>query len=84
MLTSQLVRIPARERPGMRLDQVMVPVPPGYRAAPDDPAAPLATRLPLGGQVTAVVLADGRVTGMVTVSDLQQAMRRHTLARTGR
>jgi hypothetical protein len=28
--------------------------------------------------------AEGRVTGMVTVSDLQQAMRRRTLASTGR
>ena len=82
VLTSQLARIPARDRPGLRLDQVMLPVPPGYRTAPDDPAAPLATRVPLGGQVAAVVLAEGRVTGMVTVSDLQQAMRR-TLTSTG-
>ena len=84
VLTSQLARIPARDRPGLRLDQVMLPVPPSYRAAPADPAAPLATRVPLGGQVAAVVLADGRVTGMVTVSDLQQAMRRRTLTSTGR
>jgi Zn-dependent protease/CBS domain-containing protein len=84
VLTSQLARIPAQDRPGLRLDQVMLSVPPSYRAAPDDPAAPLATRVPLGGQVAAVVLAQGRVTGMVTVSDLQQAMRRRTLASTGR
>ena len=84
VLTSQLARIPARERPGVRLDQVMLPVPPGYRAAPDDAAAPLATRVPLGGQVAAVVLADGRVAGMVTASDLQQAMRRRRLTAAGR
>jgi len=84
VLTSQLARIPVRERPGLRLDQVMMPVPPGYRAAPSDPAASLATHVPLGGQVAAVVLADGRVTGMVTVSDPQQAMRRRKLTATGR
>jgi CBS-domain-containing membrane protein len=79
VLTSQLARIPARERPGVRLDKVAPPVPPGYRAAPGDPAAPLATRSPLGGEVAAVVLTDGQVTGTVTVSDLQQAQRRRTL-----
>ena len=79
VLTSQLARIPPRERPGLRLDQIAVPVPPGYRAAPDDLAAPLAGRAPLGGEVAAVVLADGHVTGMVTVSDLQQALRRRRL-----
>jgi len=31
-----------------------------------------------------VVLADGQVAGMVTVGDLQQAMRRRTLTSTGR
>jgi CBS domain-containing protein len=84
VLTSQLARIPVRERPRRRLDQVMMAVPPGYRAAPSDPAASLAIHVPLGGQVAAVVLADGRVTGMVTASDLQQAMRRRKLTTTRR
>ncbi len=84
VLTSQLARIPARDRPGLRLDQVMQPVPPACRAAPGDPAAPLASRVPLGGQVAAVVLADSQVAGVVTVSDLDQAMRRRQLTTTGR
>ncbi len=79
VLTSQLARIPPPQRPGLRLGQVALPVPPGYRAAPDDPAAPLASRTPLGGEVAAVVLAAGRVTGMVTVSDLNRALRRRRL-----
>jgi hypothetical protein len=42
--------------------------------------APLLTRRPLGGQVAAVVLAGGRVMGLVMVSDLQRALRWRTLA----
>jgi len=82
VLTSQLARIPARERAGVRLDQVALPVPAGYRAAPGDPAGPLASRPPLGNEVAAVVLTDGQVTGLVTVSDLQQALRRRRLTAT--
>ena len=84
VLTSQLTRVPAGQRSGLRVDQVMLPVPPAYRAAPGDPAAPLASRMPLGGQVAAVVLADGQVTGLVTGSDLDQAMRRRKLTTSGR
>ena len=83
VLTSQLARIPPGQRPALRLDQIALPVPPGYRAAPDDPAAPLASRTPLGGEVAAVVLAEGRVTGMVTVSDLERALRQRSLTTTG-
>jgi hypothetical protein len=60
---------------------VALAVPPGYRAAPDDPAGPLLTRRPLGGQVAAVVLDGGRVMGLVTVGDLRRALRWRTLAR---
>jgi Zn-dependent protease/CBS domain-containing protein len=84
VLASQLARIPARERAGVRLDRIALPVPPDYRAAPGDPAAPLADRPPLGSEVVAVVLTDGQVTGMVTVSDLQQVLRRRRLTTTGR
>lgn len=84
VVTSQLARIPAQERPGLRLEQVALAVPPAYRAAPDDPAAPLADRRAIGGEVVAVVLADGQVTGMVTVSNLQQALRRRGLTTTRR
>lgn len=79
VLASQLARIAVRDRPVRRLEQIAMPVPPGYRAAPGDPAGPLAARSPLGGQVAAVVVADDRVTGMVTVSDLERALRRRRL-----
>ena len=80
VLASQLARIPAGGRARLRLDQVALAVPPGYRAAPDDPAGPLLTRRPLGGEVAAVVLGGGRVMGLVMVSDLQRALRWRTLA----
>ena len=80
VLASQLDRVPAGERDRLRLDQVALAVPPGYRAAPDDPAGPLITRQRLGGQVAAVVLDGGRVTGLVTIGDLQRALRWRTLA----
>ena len=79
VLASELARVPAADRARLRLDQVALAVPPGYRAAPDDPAAPLLTRRPLGGRVAAVVLAGGHVMGLVMVSDLQRALRWRTL-----
>ena len=79
VLAGQLARVPAADRARLRLDQVALAVPPGYRAAPDDSAGPLLTRRPLGGQVAAVVLAGGHVMGLVMVSDLQQALRWRTL-----
>lgn len=82
VLASQFEHIPASNWAQLRVDQVAVPVPPAYRAAPDDPAAPLAKRTPLGGEIVAVVLVGGRVTGMVTSSDLQQALHWQALART--
>ncbi len=83
VLTSQLASIRPGDRARLRLDQVALAVPPSYRAAPDDPAGPLLTRRPLGGEVAAVVLTGGQVTGMVTISDLRQALRWRTLARAG-
>jgi hypothetical protein len=63
MPTSQLARIPPADPVRLRLEQVALPVPPGYRAAPDDAAGPLMTRRPLGDEVVAVVIADGLVVG---------------------
>lgn len=83
VLTSQLARIPATDRPGLRLDQVALAVPPEYRAAPDDPAGPLIRHRPIGGEVAAVVLADGEVTGIVLVSDLERVLRRRGLVTGG-
>lgn len=82
VLASQFEHIPASNWAQLRVDQVAVPVPPAYRAAPDDPAAPVAKRTPLGGEIVAVVLADGRVTGMVTSSDLQKGLHWRALAKT--
>lgn len=82
ILASQLAGLPAGDRATLRLDQLALPVPPEYRAAPDDPASALLGRRPIGGEVLAVVLADGKVTGLVTVADLQQAVRWRALAGT--
>ena len=83
VLTSQLARIRPADRAQLQLDQAAIAVPPDYRAAPDDPAAPLLTRRPLGGEVVAVVLDGSQVTGMVTVSDLRKALRWRKLTRAG-
>ena len=76
VVTEQLARVPRDTRQTLRLDRVALVVPPPYVAAPEDPAGPLLTRRPLGGEVMAVVLADGQVVGMVTADDLRQAVRR--------
>ena len=83
VLASQLARLPAGDRNRLRLGQVALAVPPGYLAGPDDPAGPLLTRRPLGGQVAAVVLDGGHVMGLVTAGDLRRALRWRTLARAG-
>ncbi len=80
VLTSQLARIPPADRERLRLEQVALPVPPRYRAALDDAAVPLLTRRPLGDEVAAVVVTGGMVTGLVTVRDLERALRWRTLA----
>ena len=77
--TSRLVRVPLASRASTTLGQVMAPVPPGYLAAPDDPAAPLLARPPLAGDLAAIVLSEGRITGIVTVTRLRQAARREAL-----
>jgi Zn-dependent protease len=84
VLTSQADDIPGIERDSRRLGQISLAVPPAYRAAPGDPAAPLASRTPLGGEIAAVVLDQGRVIGMVAVSDLQQAVLRRQRLTTAR
>ena len=80
VLTSQLARLPAADRDRVRLEQVALPLPPGYVAKPDDAAGPLLTRKPIGGEVSAVVVADGLVVGLVTTRDLDRAVRWRTVA----
>jgi CBS domain-containing protein len=72
----RLARVPPGDRTAVTLGQVAVAVPPAYLAAPDDPAGPLLLRPALHGQVAAVVLDRGRVTGLVTTDDLRAAVRR--------
>jgi Zn-dependent protease/CBS domain-containing protein len=81
VLADQLARVPAAARRELTVGQVALAVLPTYLAAPGDPAAPLLRRRPLGGRVAAVVVADGRVVGMVTLEDLGQALRWRGLAR---
>jgi len=77
--TSRLARVPPASRASTTLGQVMAPVPPGYLAAPDDPAAPLLSRPPLADDLAAIVLSEGRITGIVTVARLRQVIRREAL-----
>jgi len=76
---SRLARIPPTRRASTTLGQAMAPVPPAYVAAPDDPAAPLLNRRPLAGDLAAIVISDGRITGIVTIRHLRQIVRRETL-----
>ena len=82
VVTDLLARIPPVDRVEFRLDRVALAVPPSGLAAPEDPAGPLLARRPLGGMVLAVVLADGRIVGTVTVTDLRQATRWRSLTAT--
>jgi Zn-dependent protease len=72
---SKLARVPAASRVVTTLGQVMDPVPPGYLAAPQDPADPLLARPPLADDLAAIVMVDGRITGIVSVSRLRQIIR---------
>ena len=76
---SKLARVPPASRPGTTLGQVMAPVPDGYLAAPDDLAAPLLSHPPLADDLAAIVISDGRITGIVTVSRLRQIIRREAM-----
>lgn len=75
--TALLAKVPPGQRAEIRLDRVALAVPPSYLAAPEDPAAPLLARRSLGGEVLAIVLQERQIVGMVTVSDLRQAVRRN-------
>jgi len=77
---TRLSRIPAQRRADTRLRELAVPVPEEYFAAPADPAAPLLSHDPLSGEVVAVVAEGGRITGLVTVENIRQALRWRKLA----
>jgi hypothetical protein len=66
----------------VRLDRIASPVPPATGPRPAIRPPPWPSRPPLGNEVAAVVLTHGQVTGLVTVSDLQQALRRRRLTAT--
>lgn len=82
-----LTRIPPAQRATRRVDQVALRVPEKYQAAPEDPVGPLLGRPPLGGEVVAIVIDEGRIVGIVCADDLRRAMLRgrlSLLARRGR
>jgi Zn-dependent protease len=76
---SRLARVPPASRASTTLGQILTPVPPAYLAAPGDPAAPLLGRRPLADDLAAIVISDGRITGIVTVTRLRQIIRREAL-----
>jgi Zn-dependent protease/CBS domain-containing protein len=80
VFTDTLARVRPASRTTTRLGQIAVPVPPAYRADPDARADLLVNRPPLHGQLLAVVLSEGRLTGLVTAEELRLAMLRAGLA----
>ncbi len=79
---TRLSRVPEASKDQVRLSKLAVPVPEDYLASPADPAAPLLSRDPLGGEIVAVVEDSGHITGLVTVENLRQALRWRKLAGT--
>jgi Zn-dependent protease/CBS domain-containing protein len=79
VFSGALARIPPDDRCLLRVKRTATAVPAAYVAAPGDPAGPLPRRPPLGGEVVAVVLDQGRVVGLVTTGDLHEAVRQARL-----
>jgi len=76
---SRLARVRPASRASTTLGQIMTPVPPAYLAASGDPAARYSTALPRTEDLAAIVLSDGKITGIVTVPSLRQIVRREAL-----
>ena len=76
---SRLARVSPASRAATTLGQIMTPVPPAYLATPEDPAARLLNRPPLADDLAAIVISDGTITGIVTVTRLRQIIRREAL-----
>ncbi|MEV5570172.1 site-2 protease family protein [Spirillospora sp. NPDC052269] len=76
---ARLDRFLARGLASSRMDAVAVGVPPEYRVAPSVPVMELLGRRPLAGGVLALVVEDGHLLGMVTVHDIERAIRRQRL-----
>lgn len=75
----RLGRVPPAGRATTTLGQIMTPVPPAYLATPDDPAAQLLNRPPLADDLAAIVISNGTIVGIVTVTRLRQIIRREAL-----
>ncbi len=63
--------------------RVAARAPRGRVLATGDPAAPLLNRPPLTEDLGAIVLSDGKITGVVTVPRLRQIVRREALRAPG-
>lgn len=74
----RLSRVPPG-RAGDRIEEIAARLPQEYVAGPDDPATSLVGRPPVAGGLLAVVVAGGRVVGMVTTDDLARLVRQRML-----
>ena len=79
VLSGMLARIPPASGPGCGWTRWPWPSQPRTWPHPEIRLGRCSGRRPLGGQVVTVALADGQVVGLVTVTDLRQAVRRNRL-----
>lgn len=77
--TRSLARVPADQRPVLRLSSVATPVRPDHIATSDTLVSELLDHAPLQEKLIAVVVDDRQITGMVTVDDLTHAVERRRL-----
>jgi CBS domain-containing protein len=78
---AQLARVPASTRAGLRLRDVCVPHAQAPVVGPDDSLADVARRLRVPGPGLALVLADGRVVGVLGRGDISRAIQLAALSR---
>jgi Zn-dependent protease len=75
---ARLSRVPPA-RAEDRVDTVALALPDDYTAGPDDPASSLVGRAPLANALLAVVVAGGRIIGMVTTEDVARLVQQSML-----
>lgn len=84
VVTLEMLSQVSPERVDDRVQTVAVALPAAYVAGPDDLVEPLLHRIPLAGRLSAVVVGDGQVVGMVTTDDLDRLVQLRSVLGTRR